>query len=249
MTKLTTLAALLLSACAVPALQAGSTFSASSPSTSPAPASPAPAAPQPARSPQAAPVAATPAPTLDKDDVSPIEGAARWLSLVTSGEVAPGHGTKEEQLRDQVIYCSTQVKNLIKHDIPLATKLPLEHGEATLGEAEAKICQALAKAADGWDARADKAYAAQDDAELEPFRKVGIAGDKLKLVSDLGQQLIAPGQADATPERVAHASVLFSLRHDGYRQWTIVRYAFKGNTQISVTEKGYKDQPGADQFR
>jgi hypothetical protein len=118
-----------------------------------------------------------------------------------------------------------------------------------LGDADAKVCQPLAKAADGWDDRAKEAYAAQRDADLEPFRKVGVAGDKLKLVSDLGEGLIAPGQAEATPARVAHASVLFSLRHDGFRQWTIVRYAFKGNTQISVTEKGYADQPGPDQYR
>ncbi len=32
-------------------------------------------------------------------------------------------------------------------------------------------------------------------------------------------------------------------------QWTIVRYAFKGNTQVAVTEKGYADRPGPDQYR
>jgi hypothetical protein len=98
-------------------------------------------------------------------------------------------------------------------------------------------------------ARGKQAVAEANDAELDPYRKAGVAGDKLKLVGDLGKQLIAPGQADPTPKLVAKSSVLFSLRHDGYRQWTIVRYAFKGNTQIRVTEKGYKDQPGPAQFR
>lgn len=186
---------------------------------------------------------------LDKDDVYPINDAAQWVELIGKGQMKPGHGTKEQDLRDRAMYCSQQVENLVKHGFEPATKLPLTHLEATLGEADATICQALAKAADGWDDASKKAYAAQDDAELEPYRKAGVAGDKLKLVSDLGQQLIAPGQADPTPAIVARSSALFSLRHDGYRQWTIVRYAFKGNKQISVTEKGYKDQPGADQFR
>ncbi len=186
---------------------------------------------------------------LDKDDVAPIDGAAQWVELIAKGQLKPGHGTKEQALRDRAMFCSQQVDNLLKHDFEPATKLPLAHGDATLGEADAKICQVLVKDADGWDDRSKKAYAEADDAELEPYRKAGVAGDKLKLVSDLGKQLIAPGQADPTPARVAHASVLFSLRHDGYRQWTIVRYAFKGNQQISVTERGYKDQPGPEQFR
>jgi len=186
---------------------------------------------------------------IDKDDVDTIDYAAQYVEQIAAGDIQPGHGTKEQELRDRVRDCSRDVKNLLAHDFEPATKLPLEHGEATLGEAEAKICQALAKDADGWDARGKQAVAAANDAELDPYRKAGVAGDKLKLVSDLGKQLIAPGQADPTPKKVAASSVLFSLRHDGYRRWTVVRYAFKGNTQLRVTEKGYKDQPGPDQFR
>jgi hypothetical protein len=194
-------------------------------------------------------IAAADAPALDKRDVGPIESAALYSAQIASGVMKPGHGIKEQEIRDRVRDCSMQVDNLIQRNIAPSTKLPLDHAEATLGEAEANICQKLAKTADGWDARGSRAVAAANDAELEPFRKAGVAGDKLKLVSDLGAQLIAPGQADPTPKKVAASSVLFSLRHDGYRQWTIVRYAFKGNTQISVTEKGYADQPGPAQFR
>ena len=93
------------------------------------------------------------------------------------------------------------------------------------------------------------APAADHAAVLEPYRKAGIAGDNLKLVNALGKQLIVPHQADPTPAVVAKASVLFSLRHDGFRQWTIVRYAFKGNAQVAVTEKGYADRPGPEQYR
>ena len=150
--------------------------------------------------------------------------------------------------------CSLQVKNLLAHDFEPATKLPLEHAEATLGEAEAKVCQALAKDADGWDARGKQAVAAANDAELDPYRKAGVAGDKLKLVDDLGKQLIGPGHADPTPAIVARASVLFSVRDEGPRldgghDWTIVRYAFSGNKQTVVTEKRYHDHPGASAYR
>lgn len=190
--------------------------------------------------------AAAPRP-LESRDVQPISGAAHVLAQITSGKVTPGHGLMEQTIRDEARDCSQRVENLIARDYPPATPLP--NTDTTLGEADAKICKALAKAADGWDKRSDESYAAQRDALLEPYRKAGVAGDKLKLVRDLGDQLIAPGQAEATPANVAKASVLFSLRHDGDRQWTIVRYAFKGNTQIRVTEKGYADQPGPDQFR
>lgn len=186
---------------------------------------------------------------LNKRDVEPIESAALYNAQIASGVMKPGHGIKEQELRDRVRDCSVQVKNLLDQEFEPKTKLPLDSAESTLGDAEAGICSKLAKTADGWDARGSKEVAAANDAELEPFRQAGVAGDKLKLVSDLGKQLIAPGQAEATPKKVAASSVLFSLRHDGYRQWTIVRYAFKGNTQTGVTEKGYKDQPGPEQFR
>jgi hypothetical protein len=236
-----TLLALLLSACSIPAINHSSTFATSS-------------SPAPAQAPAEAPAEAAPAPApqsqLDDRDLEPIDGAARWLSQVNSGQIVPGHGTKEEELRNQVLYCTQQVDNLIDRKYPLSTTLPLKNTDPLpLGEAEAKICKPLAAAADGWDVRGKQAIAAANDAELEPFRKVGITGDKLKLVSDLGKELIGPSQAEATPAIVAKASVLFSLRHDGFRQWTIVRYAFKGNTQIAVTEKGYADQPGPEQYR
>ena len=53
---------------------------------------------------------------------------------------------------------------------------------------------------------------------------------------------------------MARASVLFSLRDEGARldgghDYTIVRYAFRGNTQVAVTEKGFHVHPGADQYR
>jgi len=132
--------------------------------------------------------------------------------------------------------------------------MPLKNGKATLGDADATICQALAKAADGWDDRAKQFYAARDDAKLEPYRKAGVSGDKLKLVGDLGGQLIGPGHADPTPAIVARASVLFSLRDEGPRldgghDWTIVRYAFSGNKQVAVTEHGYHDRPGPGAYR
>lgn len=184
---------------------------------------------------------------LEARDVAPIKGAAHVLGEITSGKVTPGHGLQEQTIRDEARDCTERVKNLLGRNYPAST--PVNGTDTTLGDADTKICQALAKAADGWDKRSDASYEQQRDALLEPYRKAGVAGDKLKLVRDLGEQLIGPRQADPTPSVVAKASALFSLRHDGFRQWTIVRYAFKGNTQISTTEKGYADQPGPDQFR
>ena len=245
MTIKTTLAALLLSACTVPGLTTGSTFSAgssSSPTTSAAPAAD-PVAASPAASHETA------APALQYRDIDNIDDAAELLARLISGEVTPASGTQESTIRNQAMYCSQQVENLLHRDYAASTKLGLDRADVTLGEADAKVCQALAKQADGWTARADAAHAAERDAVLEPYRKLGVAGDKLKLVNDLGKQLIGPGQADPTPAVVAKASVLFSLRHDGFRQWTIVRYAFKSNKQVAITEKGYPDRPGPDQYR
>jgi hypothetical protein len=246
MTIKTTLAALLLSACTIPGLTTGSTLSAGSSS----PATPAEPATGVAASAPAAPAADSPAPPpLTPRDVDAIDTAATVLAQITAGTLTPGSGMREQYLRDDAMFCSQRVETLIAQGNPRSAKLPLAAAKVTLGEADATICQPLAKAADGWTEREKAAYAAQNDAVLEPYRKAGVAGDKLELVDDLGKQLIGPGRADPTPAVVAKASVLFSLRHDGFRQWTIVRYAFKGNTQVSVTEKGYRDQPGPDQYR
>jgi hypothetical protein len=241
MTIKTTLAAVLLSACAIPGLHTSS-------SVAPAPAASAPTAPAPAPSPTVAEAPAAPAPAPTAQDVDAIDNAAALLASISSGTETPAGGLREQTIRDEAMYCSQRVENLISRQFDRSAKLPLAHGDATLGDADARICQPLAKAADSWTARSDQAHAARNAAVLEPYRKAGVAGDKLKLVDDLGKQLIGPGQADPTPAVVAKASVLFSLRHDGFRQWTIVRYAFKGNTQIAVTEKGYADRPGPDQY-
>src|SRR4051794_22449424 len=108
MKLITTLSALLFTACTIPGLQTGSTLppSSSSPAPAPAPA----AAPRPAATPAAAPAPArAPAPDITKSDVEPIEGAARWLDQIHSGKVAPGHGTKEADILDYAMFCSQQV--------------------------------------------------------------------------------------------------------------------------------------------
>jgi hypothetical protein len=250
MTIKTTLVALLLSACTVHGFTTGSAGSPSSPATSAAPA-PAPAVAAPAPVPAAADTpSSTPAPPeLTERDVDVIDDAADLLAQINAGKQTPASGLREQRIRDVAMFCSQRVENLASRNVPRSGKLPLQFGDATLGEADAKICQPLAQTADGWTARAKAAASAENDAVLEPYRKAGVAGDKLKLVNDLGKQLIGPRQADPTPAVVAKASVLFSLRHDGFRQWTIVRYAFKGNTQVAVTEKGYADRPGPDQYR
>lgn len=248
MTIKTTLSALLLSACTIPGLTSKSPSA--SATSAPAPSPAAADAPSPAPSPAAADAPSpAPAPDLTERDVDVIDDAADLLAQINAGKLTPASGLREQRIRDVAMFCSQRVENLASRNVPASGKLPLQSGEVTLGEADAKICQALAKQADGWTARADTAHAAEHDAVLEPYRKAGVAGDKLKLVDDLGKQLIGPHQADPTPAVVAKASVLFSLRHDGFRQWTIVRYAFKGNTQIAVTEKGYADRPGPDQYR
>jgi hypothetical protein len=253
MTIKTTLAALLLSACTVPGLTTGSTFSdgsSSSPATSAAPA-PAPVA---ATSAPASAPAAAPSPEPRMDDVRAIDEAAGLLASITSGKETPAGGLREDRIRDVAMYCSQNVENLISRNFQRTSTLPLQYADATvadatLDDADARICQPLVKHADGWTALATEAHKAENMAWLEPYRNAGVHGDKLQLVDDLGKQLIGPHQADPTPAVVAKASVLFSLRHDGFRQWTIVRYAFKGNAQVSVTEKGYADRPGPDQYR
>jgi hypothetical protein len=271
MKTITTLSALLFTACSA-GLHAGSTFSTSGasgsapaptsstapsePSTAPAPSAPA-EAPAPSVAPAQTAVSAQPAAALDpltSRDVDSIDTAAGLLARIRAGTLVPGNGTKESTLRDQVRFCSDQVTHLIKDDYPLTTVMPITDAKATLGEADSTICQALSKAADGWDDRSKQFYAARDDAKLEPYRKAGVSGDKLKLVHDLGVQLIGPGHADPTPAIVARASVLFSVRDEGPRldgghDWTIVRYAFSGNKQSSVTEKRYHDHPGPGAYR
>jgi hypothetical protein len=253
MTIKTTLAALLLSACTIPGLTTGSTFSAGSsptPATSAAPApDPVAAAPAPA-----APAEAPPPRKPRMDDVFAINNAATLLGKITSGKETPAGGLREQTIRDQAMYCSQEVENLVSRELDRTSTLPLQNADAslanvTLADADARICQPLAKHADGWAALAKEAHKAENLAWLEPYRKAGVHGDKLQLVDDLGKQLIGPRQADPTPAVVAKANVLFSLRHDGFRDWTIVRYAFKGNAQIAVTEKGYADRPGPDQYR
>jgi hypothetical protein len=194
-------------------------------------------------------VPALAAPAPDKDDLEPLDTAAWYVAAIDAGKLKPGQGQSQGELADYVRMCSDRVKNLFDRHFEPSTKLDLQGKSYTLDHVDADVCQTLGARIKGWDDRAAATVAAANDAELEPYRKAGVAGDKLKLVNDLGQQLIGPRQAKATPSVVAHANVLFSLRHDDYRVWTIVRYAFSGNKQVSVTEKGYRDQPGPDQFR
>lgn len=121
-------------------------------------------------------------------------------------------------------------------------------------DVEPEICEHLKTIGLDWDQAVADAKNTAETAELAPYQKVGIAGDKLRFVSRMVANTYdlvgANAQLLTTPEAVRRASVFFVLHGDGMAtEWSLERFAFSGNTKVSVTEEGFLVRPGPSKYR
>src|SRR3569623_764722 len=163
----------------------------------------------------------------------------------------------EAKIREQAAACSAAVADALAHKADPAMVFRFFFDEPggivnkkiTLGEAEEKICKPTAEQSVGFDDRRAKAKAAAIEAKLGPNKKLGVAGDKLALVDKHWTQVLGPNQADTTPQVVAKSSDLFSLNKDDEWNYTLIRYQFRGNTQVSAPSQSFHHAPAPAKYR
>ena len=163
----------------------------------------------------------------------------------------------EAEVMKRAAACSSSTKDALAKGADPATKMSFTDfiagkrvdTDVTIGEIDAKICQALAEKAKGLDDRKEKASAAAAEAKLGPFKKLGVAGDKLALVDKFWTEVLGPNQANPTPQVVAKSNVLFRLIKDDDWNYTLIRYQFRGNKQVGVTHQSFHHDPAASNYR
>jgi hypothetical protein len=185
-------------------------------------------------------------PPLDVQLIVDFGEVARTIAEIDRHELGPGHGTTADTLERKVKTCSEDARGALANGTLPTEVASLQDGKLKikLADIDAQLCQRLAKRIEGWAERENAAREADYEAFRAPYRKAGVGGDKLALVEEYLSRLRAPGQADPTPDNVARANALFVLYQPPGREWTLTRYAFRGNQKVGETEQGFVVRPG-----
>lgn len=146
--------------------------------------------------------------------------------------------------------CNQLTAEAVEYGLDPAQPLNLDYGPAskwsgTLADVKPQICD-----------KATAALKAAVDAQLEPYTKAGIGGDKLAMLAEyypLGFYI--PGgsysQGDTDPALLKKANVWFVISEGDYcdnlkTNWHFVRYQFGKDQKLAkTTEKDYCGDPGA----
>jgi len=163
-----------------------------------------------------------------KDMMSSLKLYEGWLNKLSD----PKHNTPAEMNAGyaQVAPCEKAVDDMLKSSPP-ATEVRLKKSTVTLGEAKAKICQALQQQCDSMKA----AFAAAREAKIAPFRAV-LKGDRMKVfeAQDMAfESIYGPGGRQLhSPEDFAAAPtwyVVLSSDDGFFYRWTTRGFRVRGN--------------------
>lgn len=163
----------------------------------------------------------------------------------------------EAELMKEAADCSAAVKDALAHGADPTTSMwfmtiinQKRHDiDIKISDTDANICQALAAKAKGMDERRAKEAAAAAEAKLGPFKKLGVAGDKLAFVDKHWHEIVGPHQAEFSPQMIAKSSVLFVLYKDDDWNYTLYRYQFRGNKLTGDTHQSFHHDPAASNYR
>lgn len=123
--------------------------------------------------------------------------------------------------------------------------------DMTLAAVRSEYCDKLTARAEFLD---DQIRTAKEELEAKltaPFRRAGLRGDKLELAilaKRRGATIFGVGGATLTLAQIKRARLLFvPVQNDG--QWTLHRFAFKGDAVMKQTHANYAIRPDASKFR
>jgi hypothetical protein len=160
--------------------------------------------------------------------------------LMESGQGDPGHQPALAAAGKACIEAVDRADKLGLGEIKYSDQLYLK-------DVRAKICDPAVKLAESWTADLKKVQEAAR-AELEaPFKAVGIKGDKLFTCTQY-HVLRGIGGGELEPAQIKKAKVLFALQ-GGDGNYTLYRFAFKGNKLVRTTSHDYYLRPGARAYR
>lgn len=184
------------------------------------------------------------------------EPAQNVVDMADSTDADRAYLPPEAKILENAAACSAAAKDALDHKLDPTAELVFHtvvDGQAkttvvTLGNIDAKVCQPAAAKGKGLDERRAKAKAAAIEAKLGPFKKLGVAGDKLALVDKFWTEVLGPNEANPTPQVVAKSNVLFRLIKDDDVDYTLMRYEFRGNKQVKVTTQTFHYDPPASKY-
>lgn len=194
----------------------------------------------------------------EHNNLSTIFGRSQSVvDMADSTDADQAYLPSEAEIIKDAAACSAAAKDALAHKADPATTFYFDSVVAgkvksttlTLADIDAKVCQPAAAKAKGLDDRRAKVAAAAIEAKLGPYKKLGVAGDKLALVDKFWNEVLGPNEANPTPQVVARSSVLFRLIKDDDWNYTLMRYEFRGNKQLRVTTQSFHHDPPASKYR
>ena len=183
-----------------------------------------------------------------------VVGRVQYFETWAINVQKPGRGVDDaKEAISEADTCRKEVDAALAAGVAASTTIKLKAGEITLGDAKAKVCDAVAAAG---QVIVD-AEQAKLDAKKAPYRKV-LTGDKLNLIENLWGDAFygVGGDPLDTPEKLKAASAWFSVLtwtddNDGKTHWTLRKYKFRGDKAVgNATERsGCCDEPPSSAYR
>ena len=184
-----------------------------------------------------------------------VSDAATWNYFLTQINMATNHEKNGAKMIESAQKCSAEVERLVAAGMPTNIKVrigKIQPVELTMGEAKAKVCEPLAKAAASFAKDVADARTAAYEKAAAPYKKVGVTGDRLNLLVDhVNYAMYAVGGAELrTPMQLKNAKVIFELLGPGTDGLYILRrYQFSGDSLVSTTSREFLLRPGAKHFK
>jgi hypothetical protein len=191
--------------------------------------------------------------------------AAEAKAVLEAGESAItllDVGDMEQQDEDNKTYyaaaandCNTGMDKILADGVPVHMVVDVggKLGKIEIGDGKAKVCGPLMKRAGSFAKDVKDARAKDEEERFGPYKKIGVKGDRLRVLGHYNNAAIRGigGGELRTPNAKKAASVFFVTlgpsSDDG--TYIVTRYAFKGDTLVSQTDRKYILQPGAKAYR
>ncbi len=185
-----------------------------------------------------------------------VKDANQWSFFLGQINMATNHEANGGKMIASAAKCSSELDRLIAAGMPTNITVHISGSnptDITMGEAKAKICAPLAKAAGSFAKDVGSARTKAYEAAAKPYKAVGITGDRLEfLVDHVSYAMYGAGGGELrTPKQLKTASVIFELLGPNTASglYTLRRYQFKGDTLVATTSADFLGRPRAKFYR
>ena len=182
-----------------------------------------------------------------------LEAGESAINVARRGRHGAARRRQPVVLRAAANDCNTGMDKILADGVPVHMVVDVggKLGKIEIGDGKAKVCGPLMKRAGTFVKDAKDVRAKDDEERFGPCKKVGLNGDRLRVLGHYNNAAIRGiGGGQLRTPNAKKAAVFFVTlgpsSDDG--TYIVTRYAFKGGTLVSQTDRKYILQPGAKAY-